>query len=159
MLTPVLMILILVLPFLGHRALKPQQHDRREAAAAGLGLLFLFTASGHFIQTDAMVQMLPPWVPGRQWLVYATGILEIAIAAALFTSRSRSPGAWMAAGALIVFFPANIYAALQHVPMGGHAWGPAYLLLRAPVQAFILWWTWTMVLQVPRRDRRSADQH
>ena len=148
MLTPLLMALILVLPALVHRVVWPRGplQDARPAAA-GLGLLFLFTASGHFLQTGPMVQMLPPWVPAREALVYATGVLEIAIALALFFRRSRLAAAWAAAAVLVAFFPANVYAALQHAPMGGHAWGPVYLLVRAPLQLFILWWTWAMVLQ------------
>lgn len=158
MLTPVLMTLILILPYLGLRAVLRgrQQENLPTAAAASLGLLFLFTAAGHFIQTGPMVQMLPSWVPARELLVYATGVLEIAIAMALFFQRSRRAGAWAAAAVLVAFFPANVYAALQHVPMGGHAWGPVYLLVRAPVQIFILWWIWTLVLQSPGSSSRAA---
>ena len=149
MLTPVLMTLILVLPYLVCRSVLGDR--RRESlpavAAASTGLLFLFTASGHFIQTGPMVQMLPSWVPARELLVYATGVLEIAIALALFIPRWRRAGAWTAAAVLVAFFPANVYAALQHVPMGGHAWGPVYLLIRAPLQLLVLWWVWAMVLQ------------
>ena len=157
MLTPLLMTLILVLPYLGHRVLSRRNplQDLRPAAAAGLGLLFLFTASGHFVQAAPMVQMLPGWVPQRLALVYATGVLEIAIAVALFFPRSRAAGAWAAAMALVAFFPANIHAAFQQVPMGGHAWGPAYLLVRAPLQLFILWWIGAMVLQVPGKARST----
>ncbi|MBE7369013.1 DoxX family protein [Ramlibacter pallidus] len=151
MLTPLLMVLVLVLPALASRlARRAPLHDARHAAAAGLGLLFLFTASGHFLQTAAMVQMLPAWVPAREALVYATGVLEIAIAIALFFRRSRTAAAWAAAAALVAFFPANVYAAFAHAPMGGHAWGPAYLLVRAPLQLFILWWIWALVLRAPQ---------
>lgn len=152
MTTPVLMLLILTLPWLVSRfALRRRDaDDLRGAAAMGLVLLFLFTASGHFLQAAPMVQMLPPWVPAREALVYATGVLEIAIALALFTRRFRLAGAWSAAAVLVGFFPANVYAALLHVPMGGHAWGPVYLLVRAPLQLFILWWIWNFLLQTRR---------
>lgn len=161
MLTPALMILILVLPYVGCRAvLTGASHEAlRTAAAAGAGLLFLFTASGHFAQSGTMAQMLPPWVPARELLVYATGVLEVAIAMALFLPRTRRAGAWAAAAALAAFFPANVYAALQHVPMGGHAWGPVYLLVRAPLQLFILWWLWTMILRPPRAAAPASPQH
>lgn len=151
MLTPFLMLLITVLPCLVQRVLRRGSAglDGRPAAALGVGLLFLFTASGHFVQTAPMVQMLPAWVPAREALVYATGVLEIVIALALFTRRWRTPGAWAAAATLVAFFPANVHAALHHVPMGGHAWGPAYLLVRAPLQLFILWWIGALVLQLP----------
>lgn len=117
------------------------------AAAIGLGLLFLFTASGHFLQTEAMAQMLPPWVPARETLVYLTGVLEFAIALAFFIPETRRSAGWLAAAVLVVFFPANIYAALNHVPMGGHAWGPVYLLVRAPLQLAILTWIYWFTLR------------
>lgn len=156
MLTPMLMFLILVLPYLGARTVlrRSRERDLRPAAAAGVGLLFLFTASGHFLQTGPMVQMLPSWVPEREFLVYATGVLEIAIAIAIFVRRSRFAGAWAAAVTLVAFFPANVYAALHQAPMGGHAWGLAYLLVRAPLQLFILWWIWAMVLRTPGKLSR-----
>ncbi|VTU36574.1 putative membrane protein [Variovorax sp. PBL-H6] len=77
---------------------------------------------------------------------------------ALFFRRSCAAGAWAAAIVLVAFFPANVYAALQHVPMGGHAWGPIYLLVRAPLQIFILWWIWAMVLQASGRNRQQVKQ-
>ncbi|HYW57161.1 MAG TPA: hypothetical protein VE934_09375 [Polaromonas sp.] len=148
MLTPMLMILLLVFPYMVDRFLLHREpgRDRSPAAAAGLALLFLFTASGHFIQTGPMVLMLPSWIPERETLVYATGVLEIAIALAVYFARSRVAGSWAAFITLIAFFPANVFAALHHVPMGGHAWGPVYLLVRAPVQIFVLWWIWAVVL-------------
>lgn len=151
MVTPILMLLILTLPQLASRAVARCHSRPAQAAAAawGVGLLFLFTASGHFIQTEAMAQMLPPWVPTREALVYATGVMEIAIGIALFNARWRRMAGFAAAAVLVAFFPANIYAAIEHVPMGGHAWGPAYLLIRAPLQMFIVGWIWAWILRRP----------
>ena len=161
MLTPVLMTLILILPYLAYRAvLRGRTQDGlRTAAAAGAGLLFLFTATGHFAQTGPMVQMLPAWVPARELLVYATGLLEIGIAMALFFQRSRRGAARAAAAGRGGVVPANLYAAIHHAPMGGHAWGPVYLLVRAPLQLFILWWIWTMILRSPGSSPRVASRH
>ena len=39
----------------------------------GITLVFCFTGVGHFIKTEPMAEMLPPWVPGRIPLVYVTG--------------------------------------------------------------------------------------
>ena len=135
----------------------------RPAAAVGLALLFSFTASGHFIQTDAMALMLPAWVPARVALVYLTGLLEIAIAVAFFVPRYRKMAGWVAMAVLVIFFPANIYAAIERVPMGGHAWGPAYLLIRAPLQLAILWWVYRFTVRpaqpvVSLRDDASYAQ-
>ena len=159
MLTPVLMLLILTLPQLLNRALVRLRGGAASAAPAawGLGLLFLFTASGHFVQTQPMVLMLPEWVPAREALVHATGVLEIAIALAFFVPRWRRAAGWAAAAVLVAFFPANVYAAFQQVPMGGHAWGPVYLLIRGPLQLIILWWTWRFVLRSVRVDNTAHE--
>jgi len=148
--TPLLMVLILTLPWLVVLAIPRLQRNRvarRIAATLGLALLFGFTASGHFIQTEAMAQMLPPWVPARITLVQVTGVLEILVAVGLLWSRTRRAAAWAAVTMLVVFFPCNVYAAINHVPMGGHAWGPVYLLIRAPLQLLIIAWTWMFVLR------------
>ena len=61
---------------------------------------------------------------------------------------SPQGGVWgMTTPVLMLFFPANIYAAIQHVPMGGHAWGPVYLLVRAPLQAAILLWVYRFTIR------------
>lgn len=93
-----------------------------------------------------MAQMLPPWVPERTLLVYLTGGLEFAIAVGFLVPKSRRFAGWVAAIVLIAFFPANIYAAINRIPMGGHAWGPVYLLIRAPLQAFILYWVYRFTI-------------
>jgi uncharacterized membrane protein len=161
MLTPLIMLLVMTAPWLAARAWNAARARRRAfdpagAAAAGLGLLFLLTASGHFFQAEAMVTMLPPWVPARLPLVWATGALEIAIALACFVPATRRAAAWAAVAVLVLFFPANLYAAWVHAPMGGHAWGPAYLLVRAPLQAAIVAWALGPVLGVPRRRRAGG---
>jgi uncharacterized membrane protein len=142
MVTPLIMVALMIGPYLVTRS--------RSAPAIGLGLLFLFTASGHFLQTEPMAQMLPPWVPARVTLVYLSGVLEIAIALGFFIPATRRLAGWMAAAVLVLFFPANIYAALNYVPMGGHAWGPIYLLVRAPLQLAILLWIYALILRQPR---------
>ena len=101
----------------------------------------------HFIQTEAFVLMLPEWVPQRTALIYATGLLEYAIAAAFFWQRTQKMAAVAAITVLIVFFPANIYAALMRVPFSGNEWGAAYLLLRAPTQAFMIAWIYRFILK------------
>jgi len=142
MTTPLIMLALMVVPYLVYRS--------DAAATAGLALLFLFTGSGHFLQTEPMAQMLPPWVPARVPLVYLTGVLEFAIAIAFLLPETRRAAGWMAAAVLVLFFPANIYAAVNHVPMGGHAWGPVYLLVRGPLQLAILMWIYWFTLRRPR---------
>lgn len=97
----------------------------------------------------------PPFLMETE-LVHATGVLEVMIAVALFRARWRLAGAWAALLVLVAFFPANIHAALHHAPMGGHAWGPAYLLVRAPLQLFIIAWIWLRSVRVTAPAATSA---
>lgn len=130
--------------------------DPRAAAAWGLAALFAFTGIGHFAKTGEMVAMLPPWLPAREWLVYATGVLEFGLALGLAVPRTRRLAGWAALAALVLFFPANVYAALHHTGMGGHADGPAYLLIRTPLQLAIAAWTWAFVCRRPQTDDAPA---
>ena len=123
--------------FLGRSAI-----GSRAAGLSGLSLVFAITGLAHFAQTESMAQMLPPWVPGRIPIIYATGVLELAAAVGLQVSRLvRATGICLLVF-LILAFPANIYSAIHQVDFGGHAAGPVYLLARAPLQALLLGWTW-----------------
>jgi uncharacterized membrane protein len=162
MLTPIIMLALMLAPYLVAAMLNrvaDRRFDLRNAAAIGLGILFIFTGIGHFAQTEPMVQMLPSWVPGRVLLVYLSGILEFAIAAGFFIPRLRRVTGLAAALVLILFFPINVYAAFNHVPMGGHAWGPIYLLIRAPLQAIILVWVyWFTIRETKAPSFRGASR-
>src|SRR3546814_15058192 len=85
--------------------------------------------------------MLPPWVPYRPLIIYGTGLLELGIAAALFTSQWRQWGGLAAPAVLILFFPANVYAATNNIGTLARMPGPAYMLIRGPLQLFLLAWT------------------
>lgn len=153
MTTPILMLILLTAPYLVVLALNRfagKVFNLRSAAVIGLGLLFVLTGIGHFTQAGPMTQMLPAWVPERLLLVHVTGVLEFAIALGFFIPRFRHAAGLAAIVVLILFFPANVYAAFNHVAMGGHAWGPAYLLIRAPLQIIILLWTYWFIVRTAR---------
>lgn len=165
----IIMLALLTAPYLAARALSTvaqRDYNPRGAGSVGLGLLFIFTGIGHFVQTEPMAEMLPPWVPARVPLVYLTGLLEFGIAAGFLVEKSRRFTGWVAAIILVLFFPANIYAAINHVPMGGHTDGPVYLFLRAPLQIVIVCWIYWFAIRQPDRalgtdapqgKRRRAD--
>jgi uncharacterized membrane protein len=150
MTTPIVMLVLMLGPYLLVRLLSlvmQRDYDAQRAAAIGLALLFVFTGIGHFIDTESMAQMLPPWIPERVLLVYLSGFCEFAIGAGFLMEGSRRFTGWVASLMLVLFFPVNVYAALNHIPMGGHAWGSAYLLIRAPLQAIILFWIYWFTIK------------
>lgn len=160
MATPIIMLALMTGPYALSRLLpvvSSRRIDPRDAAAVGLTLLFVFTGTGHFVQTESMGQMLPPWVPERVLLVYLTGILEFAIAAGFLVRRSRRVTGWIAAALLVLFLPVNVYAAIHRVAMGGHVWGPAYLLVRAPLQVAMVLWVYWFTLRQPSHHLKVAS--
>lgn len=160
MTTPVLMLLFMLAPYVVVRilsAVTQREFDLRRAAVIGLAVLFIFTGIGHFIQTESMSQMLPSWVPERVPLVYATGVLEFMIVVGFLNRKTSRFTGWVAATVLVLFFPANIYAAIEHIPMGGHEWGPIYLLIRAPRQVIILAWVYWFTIKWPTIHSSRSD--
>lgn len=149
MLTPIIILSILIFPLLVAFVISRvtrRNLETRKFACWGLGIAFIYFFIGHFVQTDGMVDMLPVWVPMRLQLVYLTGVLELAIGIALFIPRYQPIAAKLAIVVFVVFFPANIYAAFNSVGMGGHQWGPVYLLIRGPLQIILIAWAYYMCL-------------
>lgn len=114
----------------------------------GVALVFAFTGIGHFIKTSAMVQMLPGWVPMRAPLIYGTGVLELLAAVCVLITPLTRPVGLALCVFLLLLLPSNVYAACQRVDFGGHGAGPVYLLVRIPLQLFLIGWVyWFAVRQ------------
>ena len=107
-------------------------------AAFGPALVFAFTGVGHFVETEALRQMLPPWFPWQTAVVLGSGVFELALAAGLARARTRPIAGVVAVGFLVSVAPLNVYAAWNHVGPGGHAWGPSYLWIRIPLQLVLI---------------------
>ena len=97
-----------------------------------------------------MLEMLPSWVPWRVQLIYLTGVFEVMIGVALFNPRYQRIAAKLAILVLVGFFPVNVYAALHGVGMGGHQWGPVYLLIRTPLQILLIGWAYFLCVKTHR---------
>ncbi|MFK7160762.1 hypothetical protein V6U78_06900 [Marinospirillum sp. MEB164] len=162
MLTPIIILSILVFPllvaFVMSRVTR-RKLDIHKLSCWGLGVAFIYFFIGHFVKTDEMVDMLPVWLPMRLELVYFTGVLELLIGVALFIPKYQRIAAKIAILVFVVFFPANIYAALNSVGIGGHQWGAVYLLIRMPLQLALIAWAYYMCLklQVNTVDRQHVS--
>ncbi len=121
--------------------------DVDSAGRLGLALVFAFAALGHFVKPDAMGEMIPPSVPQRRALIQVSGVFELVLTILVLAwPKSRLVGL-MIIGFLIAVFPSNVYAALRRVDFGGHSAGPRYLLVRAPLQVLLVFWTYWFVLR------------
>lgn len=113
-------------------------------------VMLCFTAMGHFLFKKGMVMMMPPTIPYKTQLVYASAILEVLLGFALLYTPIRI----YAGVAIVVFFltllPANVYAALHHVNIEKANYegpGPSYLWFRIPLQIFLMGWVWYFAIR------------
>jgi uncharacterized membrane protein len=158
--TPILILLILSSP-LGvaffYSRLKKASINIKKYACWGLGLAFIFFFIGHIVKANGMAEMLPPWVPFKIPLIYITGAIELLVGIALFITRLQLVAAKISIIIFIVFFPANIYAALNSVGLGGHQWGPIYLLIRAPLQIILILWAYFLCIKNHNKSLKQDE--
>ena len=153
MTTPLIILALLGSPFLVSRIwgkVTGNTVDVKKTGLVGLALAFAYFASEHFIQTEPLAAMLPPWVPERIAIIYATGLIEWGAGPGAVDPRAigRIAG-WCCIAVLVLFFPANVYAAIHQVGPGGHTWGPEYLLIRGPLQIVLIFWTFRFAISKP----------
>jgi uncharacterized membrane protein len=157
--TLLVMLVLLTVPYLALTLAERHRRGLRIApttrARVGLSLVLLFTAAGHFVKTAEMAAMLPPFVPYRTEIVYATGVLELAGAVGLWIRGLERVTGLCLVLMFLGFLPVNVYAAMNRIDFGGHGIGPAYLLVRVPLQLLLIGWTWWATgLALPRGNRR-----
>jgi uncharacterized membrane protein len=93
----------------------------------------------HFVTPSPFVQHLPSVIPMRESVIYASGIVEIALGLALLSpSRYRPYVGILLAAYLVAVFPGNLYVAVAGVAVDGQP-GGIYPWLRLPFQALFIW--------------------
>ncbi|MGI4732846.1 MAG: DoxX family protein [Janthinobacterium lividum] len=122
----------------------PDRDGRRETtthkvARGALALAYAVAGVAHLVVTDAMVRIVPAWVPAPHAVVIATGVCELAGAAGLMTVRWRRAAGWALALYAVCVFPANIKHAIHDLG-GGTGLGLGYHLPRLLLQPVIVWW-------------------
>jgi uncharacterized membrane protein len=115
----------------------------RAAGLGALAIMFLVTSTAHFtgMKYD-LAAMMPEPLPNDLWIIYLTGVFEIAGAIGLLIPRTRRLAGIGLVLLLIAAFPANVNAALNGIPFGGEP--PTPLWLRTPEQLLyigMVWWT------------------
>jgi uncharacterized membrane protein len=105
--------------------------------------MFLFTGFSHFssLKHD-FAAMIPAPLPNGLWVIYLTGLFEIAGAVGLLIPKTRKLAGICLVLLLVGLFSANVNAALNEIPLRGEAATP--LWIRTPMQLLyigMVWWT------------------
>lgn len=105
--------------------------------------LLVGAGATHFVRPDFYDALVPPLLPGstRAW-VYGSGVVEMAVGAAVALPGTRRRGAYAAAALFVAVFPGNVYMAIE--PGDTPRW---VALARLPLQVPLVLWA----VQVARR--------
>lgn len=102
-------LVLLVIGAAGVRRLR----DWPVALRGGVAAMFTLTGISHFVgMREALIEMVPPFLPAPELLVDVTGVLELAGAAGLLLRRLAPLAAGGLTLMLITIFPANVHLAL-----------------------------------------------
>lgn len=113
--------------------------ERGDVARVAFAAAFAAVGLTHFVSPRVFVDHIPADVPGRLALVYATGAVELALAAAVVLAPpgQRRRVGLLTAAYLVAIFPANIYVAVAGVPVYPAPW---LAWARLPLQPLFIWW-------------------
>ena len=104
-----------------------------------LAAFLIYAGIGHFRNAKFFLKIVPPWLPNPQFIVDASGVIEIICGLGLLFPQTRPWAAWATIALLIAIFPANIYmltsGKFKRIPQ----W---FLWLRLPLQGVLIWWAW-----------------
>jgi uncharacterized membrane protein len=150
----VLVVSLFVLRGVGWLGVK-QLSSWRDAGRVALVTMFLFTGASHFTSMKYdFAAMIPAPLPNDLWIIYLTGVLEIAGAIGLLIPRTRKLAGICLVLLLVALFPANAYAALNEIPLQGEA--PTPLWIRGPVQLLFIGMVWWTSIKEPAESRQRT---
>ncbi len=109
-----------------------------------LAAFFIVAGLMHFFRPQPFLDIMPRYLPAHLWLVYISGVFEIAGGVGLLLPRWR---AWAGVGLVLLLFailPANIYMLTDHPYLNGQRLPEWILWLRLPLQGVLMaliWWS------------------
>jgi uncharacterized membrane protein len=103
-----------------------------------LALAFVLAGANHFISTAFYLSIMPPLLPAHLFLVYLSGVCEIALGILLMIPKYSRLAAWGLITLMIAVFPANVYMAMNTnlFPQ----FDPTAIWLRLPLQFLLIAW-------------------
>jgi uncharacterized membrane protein len=123
----------------------------RGAGRGALVIMFLFTGTSHFTSMKYdFAAMIPYPLPDGLWVIYLTGVFEIAGAVGLLLPQTRKLAGICLVLLLVAMFSANVNAALNEIPLSGQ--DPTPLWLRTPIQLLYIGMVWWTSVKAPAKE-------
>lgn len=114
-----------------------------------LAVLFVFAGVMHFAYPAAYVAITPSWVPMPFWIVYLSGLAEIAGGIGLLPAITRRAAGIALILLLVAVFPANIRMLSTAVATDAPDFYKLLLFLRLPLQPLLIVWIYRSAVRQP----------
>lgn len=125
---------------------------RRTAAAASpyvLAVLLAGSGTLHLLHPATFDALIPPLLGDPRPWTYASGVVELVVAAAVALPRTRRRGGLAAAVLFVAVFPGNVWMAVEPGEV------PRWLALaRLPLQVPLVLWGLSVAGRFPSTGRR-----
>lgn len=105
-----------------------------------LGILLVFGGVAHFTKTEFYLKAIPSYLPFHEFIVYASGVLEVVLGVLLVISKTTRKAAIGIIILFIAIFPANINMYLNHTDFPEMS--ETALLIRLPIQLILIAWAY-----------------
>ncbi len=107
-----------------------------------LTIIMVGAGANHFYNPAPYLGMMPEVLPAHDFLVYFSGIAEIAGGLGLILPATRKLAAWGLILLFLAVFPANINMAVNDLPLGNDPVPSWALWARLPLQLVFIVWAW-----------------
>ena len=99
-----------------------------------MSFVYVFIGIRHFTDPQYFLDIVPPQLPFKLFLVYLTGLIEVVGGAAILLPKTRKVGAYLLIFLLVSVFPANIYLYVSETPQNLLGITKTDALIRMPFQ-------------------------
>jgi uncharacterized membrane protein len=99
-----------------------------------LSVMYIIIGIKHFTSLEYFVNIMPSFIPFKEFAVYLTGLIEMFGGLMLLSKYTRKIGAFLIIILLLIVFPANIYLYISEVPRELLGITKSQALIRMPFQ-------------------------
>ncbi len=111
-----------------------------------LAVFFIGAGVMHFIFPQAYISVMPPWLGWHAPLVLISGIAECAGGFGILWAPVRRYAGWGLLALCVAVLPANVQMLLDAIARNSAVWIIALLVLRLPLQWYLMRWIWRVTI-------------
>jgi len=105
-----------------------------------MALIYIALGINHLVNPEMYLGIMPPYLPAHLFLIYLSGVCEIALGAAILVPPLRRWAAWGIIAMLIAFMPVHIHMVVHAAEYPDIPF--ALLVARIPMQGLFILWAW-----------------